>query len=1104
MSHIAIIVPQSLPNYVKLVAEKLNEQGFETLNYCWRDVDVEQVFNAKQNPTIVIADAENCPAFMQNQVSEYLRSGGNVVTLGGPPFTNEFYSINNDDVDITAMKWMMAMGEFDKTVILPLNSPADLEGFIKDSYNPDSKAYEGDATLSLIDGGFVSSRCVRYHTMDFYINESFEKKITIKEGHNVIGFYAKSAANTRTVTVKLVQDNGDMFKLTLCPTTSFDYYIFSRRDFTYAGNRNGMPYSYRPEYVDFSKVTAIQFGHALSHAYSVAGEHSFCIEELSSASIALLNDRKAEIDGLYPACKFYPVRNAVTVKTYSKQAFVAQREMVVPSDLFSHSPRAQATGLDKGRRSRFVPLVECLDEKGMRCGFAAFMIMQVSIGKLHSTNETGSIIAFTTADHNFYVQGGADAVAEAITALYHPALLVEGGTNEYIYQPGQQACIGAVAEIRDSTADIRLRISYANAALVYTLDDLKFVANRNYFDIRRVVADFKPIDCTVTVELLCGDKLLDMLTHDVTVYHEKPESERHFAHIKLGTNEVWIGDQPVRFYGVNYMPSANAGMALREEFEHYVAGYAYDPDIIEEDLKRVCDIGLNALSIFMHYDPSINSNNILHLVNCCTKLGLYVDLSIRPHANPFEFNEGEVREMIERYRFQNNDTVVAYDIAWERYVGTYEPCYGNFAGRKSFDKAWGQFIVNRYGSVAAAEKSWGCAVEFTPTGEVRGPTDDQLRGIDVTEEQLRMIAAYRRFIDNIVATTHHKAMQFIKGIDPNHLISPRTGDASTIPLVDPGIYGYDYKALSSSMDFMSPESYALSDSYKCMRQGVFTNVYARYANPSNVIQWKEFGKSIWTGSNFTDNSVSEGFQAEYYRRFFDMLIAGHTSGLYAWWWAGGYRYGEHSDFGIIAPDGSDRPVTKVFREYRDRFLNQPMLTHENTHKIKINRDLYADGLLSMYQSIEDELFSHLEGGDEVELVDDAVGTTTEDVPLTEIGNAEPQGYISMYLDYIITDITATTPLGREVSLVNYKSILLGTQIKITLLNTEKTVWSAHGFGSVELADEEGTLIVPIKWDVPSLGSYTFEVTAEYTGRFCLRLWAKGRTDFGERIIFTVI
>jgi len=555
--------------------------------------------------------------------------------------------------------------------------------------------------------------------------------------------------------------------------------------------------------------------------------------------------------------------------------------------------------------------------------------------------------------------------------------------------------------------------------------------------------------------------------------------------------------------------TSNIGSENSAEFEHYVASFAYDPDIIEEDLRRICDIGLNSVSIFMHYNPSINSNNILHLVSLCEKYGLYADLAIRPNANPFDFNEQEVKEMITKYRFNENDTIVAYDIAWERYLGTYNECYGNFKGRKSLDDEWRKFILNRYGNVENAERIWGCCAPRNDKNEVIGVSDDMLRA---DGNHNAMVAAFRNFADGVVAYKHIKAMQFIKSIDSNHMLSPRTGDASTIPLVDPGIYGYDYKALSSSMEFMSPESYALTDNNNSMRQGVFTNVYSRYANPNNVIQWKEFGKSIWTGSNFTDNSVSEEFQAEYYRRFFNMLMTGHTAGLYAWWWAGGYRIGENSDFGIVAPDGSDRPVTKVFREYATKFLNAPPLKKAEK-QIYIDRDLHADGLLSMYQSIEQELFDAIESGVQVELVDGGSDKTSTNVDLIEVGNIKACGCVPKYIDCVISDIIVSCE-NNHFTVNNGDTIDVGDSntitISVTAVNTEKSTWlNGIEYGSVSLkstSNSDYNFDIPLVHDVKSLEFVTVSITLDciHKGNVAFAFNAKQRTDFGERIELKLI
>lgn len=1102
----AIIKPQNAPLYIELVVNKLNQKGIEADIFSWVDLESKNVFDKNEYGTVIIVDANNCPAFMPIMVEEYMKSGGNIVTLGGPPFVNEFYNINNQEVDVATLGKMMSQGSFDKNVLLQFDKLSDIEGFEKDTYNPDSKKYEGNAFLSIVNDGAVSSRCMRYYTDDFVINESFEKSIKIKEGHNVIGFYAKALRNTCTITIMLIQNNGDVFKTRITPSTNFKYFMLSKKDFVFSVNRfNPSERKYNSD-VDFSDVCKIQFGHALSHAYSVAGEHAFFIDELSSANIALLNDKKITIDGLYPEYKFNPVTNAKTIKVYDKQAFITQAELEVPHELYSFPPRPQSTGIDKQRRFRFVPLIEAHDADGIRCGYVAYMLLNYSCSERKSKDNKSTVVAFTTSDYVFYKNGGADCVCDSINSLYNPVVLIEGGSNEYIYfEDDKIAAYGAVVMVRDleEANNCQIKITVGDISRTYDINELCPVENEDGLDLRLVAFEDEPKESTVTVNLFHNGVECDILTHNITMYSSKPETDRAFAHIEKGTNEIYIGDKPVRFFGVNYMPTSNIGLETHEEFEHYVSSYAYDPDIIEEDFKRLRDVGLNAVSIFMHYSPSIMSNNILHIVSLCEKYGLYADMSIRPKANPFDFDEKEVKEMITKYRFNENDTIVAYDIAWERYLGTYNECYGNFNGRKSLDSDWRSFIINRYGSVENAESIWGYKVPRNADGEVIGVSDNMLRS---DGEYNAMVAAYRRFADTIVAYTHVKAMQYIKSIDPNHMISPRTGDASTIPLVDPGIYGYDYKALSSSMDFMSPESYALTDNYSNMRQGVFTNVYSRYANPNNVIQWKEFGKSIWTGSSFTDNSISQEFQAEYYRRFFDMLIAGHTSGLYAWWWAGGYRIGENSDFGIINPDGSDRPVTKVFREYASKFINAPLLKKAEK-QIYIDRDLHADGLLSMYKSIEHELFGAIESGVQVELVDGGSGKTSADVDLLEVGNSEAKGCVPKYIDAIITNVKVTIDGQKPVAVCNGDIIKASGDItiEVTALNSEKSRWLVgDDCGSVVLkstADSDFEVYHPLTTDVSSLDFVTlsFKLDATKKGKLSFAFYAKDRTYFGERI-----
>ena len=362
----------------------------------------------------------------------------------------------------------------------------------------------------------------------------------------------------------------------------------------------------------------------------------------------------------------------------------------------------------------------------------------------------------------------------------------------------------------------------------------------------------------------------------------------------------------------------------------------------------------------------------------------------------------------------------------------------------------------------------------------------------------KMVAAYRTCIDHAVRRAHIAACDYIRSLDPNHIIGARSGDASTIPLVDPGIYGYDYNATSAAFDYCSPESYALSDDWNSVRQGVFTAIYARYANPDNVVKWMEFGKSIWTGSNFTPNTKNKEFQAEYYRRFFEMLLAGHSTGMFCWWYFGGYRIGENSDFGIVDPDGGIRPVTRVISEYSSKFLNQPAQKPADV-VLTIDRDLHSDGLRSVYRGVEEELFQAISQGKTVAFVDGSAGTTSADVPLTEVGNIEYSGCSPKYLDGIITGLLVNGKEyanGAVVDADANEEIVL----QIGLQNTTACQWLSSGTGSVSLISDDGNFKLDIPHNMAKRDRVTLTVTLSNQCQYITaKLVAADRGIFGDRL-----
>jgi len=76
---------------------------------------------------------------------------------------------------------------------------------------------------------------------------------------------------------------------------------------------------------------------------------------------------------------------------------------------------------------------------------------------------------------------------------------------------------------------------------------------------------------------------------------------------------------------------------------------------------------MNMISTFI--DTTIMPDrNLFDYLQRCDKYGLKVNLSLRP-GTPMDFEWDKMREMIVQNRLAQSDTVFAYDLAWEPFLG---------------------------------------------------------------------------------------------------------------------------------------------------------------------------------------------------------------------------------------------------------------------------------------------------------------------------------------------------------------------------------------------------------------------------------------------------
>lgn len=988
---IGVVIPPEKPAYYDSLVAAVRE----TVDAEIREIPFEQIggaFAPGKTDAVVLPEAANIPYGTYEALDRFLRGGGNLLTLGGPPMSKVLYRSGG--------QWK-TRGELTTEeekyqgchMIWNFSGENDAEGWSRNAHRPDSPI-----RMEVGDFGCPDSPHALHVRMDGYSGwDMIGKSVDLPGAYRYVGLYAKGGPHTGALAIQLRERDGSLWIATVPLRSQWEPIRLSAGDFGYWFDNPSVGRGFPGDQVRFENVAELSMGVSESHTGASSGtEQEYWVD-----SLHLCGDDMPIHDGLSPQWKYYPVTNARRAAAYSGQVLVSRREYRLPQSLFSTTVRAQGTGFGKGRGARFVPLIEVSDDKGLRCGCLAWMYVNSTMGAPDGAQlyESSIIAGFGTSDSGFYDDNGLAAVTDVLRAMLSDVLLVEGGACEYLYiaQETEEIPVGLYARGRDFegvTAEICLTLAgQCLSRRLYRLDG-PAVKTAAGVQIKGVTDSCDPAagrPDRVTVSLWRDGRLLDRVSHGIQFWSPKPEEERRY--ITSSHNEfVWDG-KPLRAFGVSYMASSNiafdGGMG-GYNWEQYVSRSAYDPDVCLNDLLRIREIGYNAVALFVYYDTAKQSKNMLHLLEMCDRLGLVVDLALRPYF-PLE-HDGRDRPIADTIRvlhLEELDYIIGYDIAWEQCVGSYAGSYGSVpGGRRMFDPAWIRWVKDSYGTLENAEAAWGVKLPEND-GAYTCPSDAML---EQDGPHRAMVAAYRRFADEFVAEKHMVFREMIRRADRRHMISART-NYSGIPKFSPSAMAYDFQSLALPFDYLSPEYYGR---YEDIPSLAFTNVYARFARPDAPVVWKEFGVGVWDGSNFPQGDGRQKAellqrQADYCEAMYKMAVAAHTGAIYYWFFPSGYRPGENSDHGVLNPDGSDRPITRVVRRWRDTFLNQPLLTEPDVI-FDVERDRHVDGVRGMYREMEEAFQAAAEAGKAIAFREAGDGATTATVPDTAIGGGTAGEY----------------------------------------------------------------------------------------------------------------
>lgn len=840
------------------------------------------------------------------------------------------------------------------------------------------------------------------------------------------------------------------------------------------------------------------------------------------------------LEGFAPTYKVYSLRRQDRFMTEPDQlVFTGEVNSASPLDLVCPAPRPHGQGYGQKRRTRYVPLLQCMGAGGRaggRRGAAAFLMLNdtfnhpFSLGGTRPNSVGGSIIGSVTAGIGFTQQqlldipGGDSLLVSMLDHLLRGLSLFEGGCAAFVHRAGETPVFGAqVLNTRQDYLPVKLRFTLSTAGetvLEHEADLLAAPRNISDYHCPCPKALRPGTNYQVKVTLLFDGAPIDVIEHETLALAQRQPAAEDF--IRVEDDNFVLKGEPWYPVGMNYWPHFFAGVEEVENWYGWLADKYYDQIEVERDLSFLEECGFNFLitrldgNIFDHSIPQL-----LDFLERCRRHGIYVGLGWPEAMSPLYYNAEAVARFFDVTGIQDDPTVFCYDMIWE--LGGC-PLMDKY--RHYWDAPWRQWLNEHYGSIEGAERDWSFPSNRDTQGEVVAPDIEQFKNDGPWRV---MVAAYRRFMDDLLGRKWNSASRDIRRHAPRQLLTYRMGHFP--------YNSVSYTVASKHVDFLAPEGYDFKLGADGFNAACFTSRLLDFTGNGKPIVWMEFGMSLtgnkYAGRLFWDRKTLRPLpeklleQDALLRQFYKMIIDSGCNGLAPWWWSGGVRGRDLGDFGLIALDGTLRPgaeslVKMVPDLTRKRRRPAPAIWFE------ADRDAHASGYSHIcFNSGRDAYAAAAQAGKWLGVRTAGTGTNSANTSLVAVGNTPYNGNNPLkYLNAEFNAAILSDSSGNIWNIQNGGTAMVprgaSLSLRLGVGNTQEAKWLAPSpklrAGGVQLVSAPGSDIAArcaIPHDVARfedveigpipLGSIAKDVEL----RLCLEAEKRGRFGqiFSLRIVF---
>ncbi len=1047
--------------------------------------------------TLALPYSVSFPAPAREPLLRFLKRGNHLLALSGPPFQEMRVPVGGQWVGRSGLQARLAEAAGAPVVRF---DPAELKRWTRVTGTTGSRA-----TYAAEEGGpggatAVHVRVAKLDTWDTLGSHALEAPFA--GGRTLTTFWAKGGPKTPELLVEWKEADGTRWMSTVKLTPKWTRYAIRAEEMAFwpdgaAPGRGGNVDRMNP-------ARARQFTFGLANGLSrqeMGIAHEYWLADLQTAvdPVGAVDLNPPLLETLSPAYKTYPTTAEAVLPV------AGGRRLRAAGPVICAISRSPGLGL-KPPAARFVPLLWAMDKAAAhRRGAAAHLLLNLDGPYRGSVwGLLGVSQAALAAAGSPYPAVAADMARRMARGLF----LASAGAESFAAFGGEQVKVGA------RLVNFGLKPAAVTIAATSTGPDGAALRTQRRVTVPARTLEPPAIDLpspgapapgeyTVEVAVRTGGAEADRIAMPFRVVAGARSNAANT--VTAADGRFRLGGKPWFALGINYWPLYSAGQEPGEYWLHWLSPDQYDPAVVERDLAQMQRLGMNLVSI--QYGRLDQARPLADFLARCEKRGIKAHIFM-PHLDPVTHQPARAQEMIRAAHLGDDPAVFAYDLGWEVHVGPY-------AARKPHDGEWRRWVADRYGSVEAAEKDWRYTAPRTDDGLLTGPADELL----TTDGPWRIFtAAYRRFWDDKFSRGYQTVRSAVREADPRHLMGARSGWGGLGALWTQGHLPVDLRSGAKHLDFTSPEGYNIGGDRKGFLAGGFLNAYGRYFSGGKPVYWAEFGSALCYGVSpeaYTHARLTENLRqsADYYRKTLAMVRETGADGAAGWWWPGGLRVDEKSDFGVIQPDGTPRPAAETYPA-EAAALRKLGPAPKPDVMISVDRDKHATGFAGLYAEAAPAWVEAFLAGKQPGVRTEATGTTSADAPKVAVGNVPATG--TNPPKYLNAELNRLRVGGRDTRDGAMVDVRAGEAVEIDaeMGNTAEAAWLApRGPGEeagavyLEAAWDGGRALIPLAADTPFLSDGRFKgvLPAGEAGetRLTLRLVASGWTPFGEVVRVTL-